>query len=374
MKKFTIFNLQFLILAALTLPLPAKASVLFTSSAQENVYVGQSVVIDWLLNTEQQAINLVDFKLNYSTDTLELSEVSSGNSLVSLWVEEPTEVQSGHISLVGGIPGGILGSSVPVFRTVFKAKAMGNGQVSLEQGSKVLLNNGQGTADRLAFNPLSFLVQPSPIGGERVSSVTHPDQTKWYKNSEVKIKFSKEPDKKYSYSFSSNAELLPSLTHGEISEELSFSDLPDGIYYFKVHSEVREGVWQEEAIFRAQIDRSPPEDFLPIIEKHSGAANGQAFLNFSTIDKTSGLKGFEVKLGLLGTFKPADSPLVLRRPLVGDSLRVRAIDRAGNEREVTVFYKGLVSEKVFYIILAALILGGFMVLYIYKFRLSRNKK
>ncbi len=84
-----------------------------------------------------------------------------------------------------------------------------------------------------------------------------------------------------------------------------------------------------EWIQEVQEDTIPPEAFT--VEAHStrGIFSGRYFLVFSTTDKQSGLDHFE--LYERGAWRTVTSPHALRFKSL-DDIRVRAIDKAGNER------------------------------------------
>src|SRR4051812_5031155 len=62
----------------------ASAATIFSQAANQDVYAGQTFVLDWYLDTENKPINAVDLGLSFSTDTLEVVDASTGNSLINL--------------------------------------------------------------------------------------------------------------------------------------------------------------------------------------------------------------------------------------------------------------------------------------------------
>jgi hypothetical protein len=379
MKRLILFSIFYFLFSTHQ----ASAALLYSQSAQQDVYNGQTFVLDWFLDTEGRPINSFDLKIDFNKDVLEVIEAGSGNSLINLWIKYPTfDNQRGLIELTGGIANGVIGNQVPVFRTVFKNKTAGTASITLNPDSKILLNDGLGTSEELKFRNVLFNVYPQEFLPLQITSTSHPDQNLWYKNRDVKLSFVQKPDTEYSFSFSSNIELIPDDIANEVPEFLFYGSLPDGIYYLKVNSKVGPpaspdasqggSAWQEAGVFRVQIDATAPEIFIPEIGSDSNIFGGRDFLSFSTLDKTSGISHYEVKSGLLGTSKVVSSPYELRRPLVGKHVAVAAIDRAGNKRVVTIEYSGLIPVWLFICLLVVLLLGALYLKYKKSQKINEN--
>ena len=332
----------------------ASAAVLYSQAANQDVYVGQTFVVDWFIDSEGQSINTVDLKLDYSKDTLDPVDMTAGNSVVSLWLDYP-KAADGVVELTGGIPNGVQDSRIPVFRSVFRAKSAGTAYIKLDPNSAVLRNDGSGTSDLLKFKNLEFTVIPSNLIPETIQSTTHPDQNSWYRNRHVVIQFAPKSDVDYSYSFSSNIEIIPDDAKDEIPAEISYDNLNDGIYYFKINSKVGPSNWQEVGVYRIQIDATSPEEFTPTIGVDPAIYGGKPFLSFSTVDKTSGISHYIVKTGLFSRYKNQTSPYQLARPWVGDTVTVKAYDNAGNFRTETIPYQGYLSVRWFEVILGVIV-------------------
>jgi hypothetical protein len=79
-------------------------------------------------------------------------------------------------------------------------------------------------------------------------------------------------------------------------------------------------------------DVTPPLSFVPMITQGSDAFGDDRVVIFSTVDKESGIDHYEVSENR-GVFVPAVSPHVLQDQDGYVSVRVRAIDHAGNVQE-----------------------------------------
>jgi len=99
-----------------------------------------------------------------------------------------------------------------------------------------------------------------------------------------------------------------------------------------------------------KADLYPPENFSPLIATESEMFSGKKFIVFATEDKNSGIDHYEVLESDFawkqknGTIKPLSlrswkikqSPYVLRDQDLESFVFVRAVDRAGNVREVVM--------------------------------------
>jgi len=84
------------------------------------------------------------------------------------------------------------------------------------------------------------------------------------------------------------------------------------------------------------VDTDPPEDFNPSIGQSQDIFDGQYFLAFSTQDKGIGIDHYEVKEGYFGNFIIAESPYLLRHQKLDKRVFVKAFDKLGNERVVSL--------------------------------------
>ncbi len=104
-----------------------------------------------------------------------------------------------------------------------------------------------------------------------------------------------------------------------------------------------EDVARETAVPPAPVDRTLPEDFVPLISRHPTIYQNDTFVSFSAVDKDSGIDHYEVKetpkllFGVLSDsfstpWVPATSPHRLSYQQWGTTVFVRAYDQAGNTR------------------------------------------
>ncbi|MFA6522671.1 MAG: cohesin domain-containing protein [Patescibacteria group bacterium] len=82
-------------------------------------------------------------------------------------------------------------------------------------------------------------------------------------------------------------------------------------------------------------DAIPPESFVPIVAQEASVFEGKWFLVFQSNDAETGIARYEVREAG-GDFVPAESPYLLSDQSGDPYVTVRAIDNAGNIREVAL--------------------------------------
>lgn len=82
-----------------------------------------------------------------------------------------------------------------------------------------------------------------------------------------------------------------------------------------------------------QEDKTPPEPFEINLSKDQALFDNQYFISFFAVDKKSGIDHYEVQEGTK-PYVAADSPYLLKDQKLRSVIRVKAIDKAGNERIV----------------------------------------
>lgn len=89
------------------------------------------------------------------------------------------------------------------------------------------------------------------------------------------------------------------------------------------------------------IDTRPPEDFTLSLSRQANAFDGNYFVSFSAQDKGTGIDHYEVAYAFLfgpsaDSWKPVQSPLVLPNGAGSETIYIRAVDMAGNQRIVSI--------------------------------------
>ena len=375
--QFLIFN--FLIVAVLIIlffPLSARSAMLYLIPQSQIVYQGDSFIVEVRIDTEGEEINALELGLTFPSNLLEVVDFSKGNSILQLFAEEP-KIQQGEISFVGGIPKGFNGDGL-LGKINFLAKEIGKAEVSFKEDSKVLY--GQGLLASLTFLDGNCEIIKKSEEIPVITSESHPDQNKWYKDTLLQLHWDPKEGAEYSWILSKS----PLDEPDEISDkplpkegiafwmgamEYDLKGEGDGIYYFSLRQKLLGKDWQKEVSrFRAMIDVTSPEEFKPEIGKASAVFEGKYFIAFSTIDKQTGIDYYEIleadKRGYQrGTIRKAEwkkgsSPYLLEDQSLRSVIKVKAVDKAGNERieEIVPPYK--VTWKDVLVIILILIGAG----------------
>ncbi len=333
------------------------ASVLYLSPSSQKVYLDESFIVEVKLDTEGRDINAVDAKIRFP-DTLKVIDISEGGSILRLWPEKPV-IDKNIISFTGGMPNGFIGEGL-ILKITFRPlkESVGVRKVSFVQDlSKVLLNDGKGTEDEVEFKEGSYEIIKKPQELPIIFSETHPDQNKWYRESTLKLYWDFEENALYSYILTHNPleepDDISEMTGTELKEKgyIEYNDLKDGIYYFHLKKAIlneQKLEWTQKTTFKIMIDCEAPEEFMPEVDKSPSMFNGQYFLSFSTQDAVSGLDHYEVLEGKniqdnMGGWRLATSPYLLEDQTLESIIKVKAVDKAGNERIVEVLPKKRLS-------------------------------
>ena len=234
------------------------AAELYLELSEGEYQSGDTFIVDVRLDTQQEYINAVEVGLVFPKDILEVKDFSSGNSILTLWIEEPTfSNQEGKISFIGGIPGSYSGKAGLLGKIILKVKEASEekkAEVKFLDNSKVLLNDKKGTKANLASRGTSFKILPGTL-------------------------------------------------------------------------KIVENEWQKEI----EKDKIPPEPFEIEISQDPLIFDGKYFVAFFTTDKQTGIDYYEIKEGK-NNWGIAKSPYLLKNQSLGERIKVKAIDKAGNER------------------------------------------
>jgi hypothetical protein len=159
MKNKFIFAI---VLAATVFPSIALAQGLIFSAPKTSYHQGDTFAVSVKADTNGKSVNTVSGTIRVS-DGLSITDVRTGNSLITLWVQPPKiNAAAGTIDFAGGIPGGYSGSSGPIFDIVLKAMSKGIATINYDN-SEILLNDGEGTElSDLAIVPLKINVTEVP--------------------------------------------------------------------------------------------------------------------------------------------------------------------------------------------------------------------
>lgn len=268
----------------------AEAAALYLDPAQSTINQGDVVVVSVRVDVDEavsECINAIDGVLEYSPQ-LQLIDTSIGNSIFPIWVEQPTiNEASRQVTFAGGIPNGYCGRVV---------------------GDPQLTN----VVVQLVFRALVDQSLPSD-GPNQEAFVQFTNASTIYLNDGFGTPINGQ-------NYDAQVSIRPTLGESVIDP------------------------WQD-AIGADQI---PPEDFSITLERDETTFGGTYYIVFNTTDKQSGISYYEVMeepLSDFGLFRfgAADapwqrtrSPYQLDDQSLNSTIRVRAVDKAGNEYVATL--------------------------------------
>lgn len=299
-----------LALALFLLPQTILAATLSLTPANVSVGVGDTFTLTVRVSSSDQAMNASSGTLSFPTDLLRVSSIAKGNSVLTLWVQDPSfSNTAGTIDWSGVVPNpGYSGSGGPVMTVTFVAKRAGTASVSFVS-SAVLANDGNGTNILVNANPSSIAISspsappaaPAPQNQQgsdlllHITSSTHPDQTKWYNLSHAILDWTNAQDvTAVRLGYDKNADGVPTVVY---TDPLSHKelDLNDGIWYFHVQ-EKNGGGWGPTATYRIQIDSVVPLPITIAFPNGATTATSSIAVQFATTDLLSGIDHYQLSV------------------------------------------------------------------------------
>jgi hypothetical protein len=342
----------------------AEGAELYLSPSSGSFLVGSTFSVSIFLNTGGNEINVVWAELKFPPEILQVISPTAGTSFISEWLIPPNySNEKGIISFRGGIPGGIKTSAGLVSSITFKAISTGKAKIEFSENSKVILNDEKGTNILKTTVNGEYQILVPPPEGPKISSPTHPNPDVWYSDPSPVFSWEREEGvNDFSFSLDQNPEGRPDSVSEGSENFASFSNLPDGIWYFHLRQK-KDTIWGKTSHFQVKIDTSPPKEFTPKIESRPG----QTLIYFETVDNFSGLDHYEVSLVDLSQKEPARSfftievsPYKVPFKKAGKySVIIKAVDRAGNVRESEARFK-IVAPFISYLEGKGIEIAGFL--------------
>ena len=277
--------LSAIFVSLLLVPSVSQAAMLYLDPPREVLQQGDSVIIAVRLDVDQatgECINAADVTVTYPDD-IQAVDVTTRRSIFPLWVEKPRiDPERNRVTFVGGILNGYCGriDGDPGMTNIL---------------AEIIFRSAQpieGLGDELAMAVIAVEIDDKSVLTVNDGSGTafHPE------------------------TFGSAISVFPS----------------SGI-------QIRDP-WREIV----QADTLPPEPFSIELERDPNVFRGDYFITFNTTDKQSGIALYEVmeeplseqqyfRFGEVGApWVEARSPYRLKDQTLNSTIRVRAIDKAGN--------------------------------------------
>jgi hypothetical protein len=334
-----------IVLCFVTTPIStADAATLRLSPGAGSFLVGSSFDVSIVLDTKGKPVNLIETELFFPPDKLQLSSPSVGKSIIQLWPAPPIfSNREGRVYFAGGAPDpGLNTSNGLVLTLTFRVVSAGKAEIRFGGRSSLLAHDGKGTNVLTQPSSAFFrLFHPPPLG-PAISSPTHPDQEKWYRENNPIFVWSKSAGAEaYSFKINQDPGSVPDTIADGVSSTAAFEGLGNGIWYFHLREKAN-GVWGGASRYVVKIDNDPPAEFRINVSPSARTSNRSPIFRFFAADVLSGFGTWEMKIMPLflepeqALFFGVDSPYRAVNLEPGRYLVVvRAADKAGNLREET---------------------------------------
>jgi hypothetical protein len=338
-------------------PTLVSAATLYLSPSSGSYPVGGTFTVNVMVSSASEAANGYSGTVSYPSDLLELTSLGKGGSVVSLWVQEPS-YSSGMANFEGvTFNPGYKGGAGKIISLTFKAKARGTATVRFNSGS-ILANDGQGTNILTGLGSAKFTIgegaepEPTPtptpdVTGKpatpKITSPTHPDPAAWYAVNDATFKWGLQSGVD---GVNILADQQPTSDPGTSSDGLfssyTYQDVKDGTWYAHLRVRNKNG-WSSIAHFQFNIDTVGPDAFtiheIPVLEPSDLTRS----FRFDASDSGSGIAQYEVRIDdeAPQMWKDDGTHVYVTPPASPGkhTLRVRALDKAGNAREATVEFR-----------------------------------
>ncbi len=331
----------------------AFAATLSFSPQSGTYFSGRSFSVSVVVSSPNQAMNAVQAEISFPPAELEVLSVSETNSIINLWVQNPTfSNQDGTIDFGGvAVSPGFQGNNGNIVTIQFEAKNTGSAPLSFISGS-VLANDGKGTNILSSMGSANFIITPlsptsestSPVPGSIIVNSNPPIASgTWYNINQITFDWSVPTNAEgVDYSISTNPNFqLPDVNQGLVSQATyDLSNLSDGAWHFFV-SFNNGSAWSPPASEELLLDRTPPQPFI-ITREDTNQTDNQPVFAWVANDAASGIDHYEVKIGDgdwfdASTIQNGSSSYILppQSPTNARTLTVRAFDKAGNYTDAT---------------------------------------
>ncbi|MBX4197968.1 cohesin domain-containing protein [Candidatus Parcubacteria bacterium] len=328
-------------------PINQKATV-FITPRSGTFLEGSTFEVPIFLNTHNNSINALQLEVKFDPKKLSIVKPSGGQSIIGIWVEPPSFSNTqGFVRIVGAIPNSITTESGLITTITFKAIASGPTTIFISKTTKVLASDGFGSEVPTSLDQAVYTIMRRPPEDVKVFSETHPFTDQWYNNDSPIVSWEKNPQvTDFSFTYDNKPFTIPDNIPDTEETTISFPDSAEGISYFHIKSRKKD-VWGATTHFPIRIDTTAPAGFTPHVESlqtKTDEESSRAIVSFFTTDNLSGIDHYEI--GIIDQSTPADvSPAFVQSesPFLlpvntehGSRLIVRAFDRAGNVRDVSM--------------------------------------
>lgn len=356
-QKIKLLILALFLASILIAPFSLKAASLRARPLTTQVKSGSSFTVSVDVSPEGKAVNNVEGVITFPNDLVEATSVSTGGSIISLWVE-PAAISnsSGTVSFNGGIPNpGFSGASGHVLSITFKAKAAGAATIGIASaavrendglGTNILSGRSGGTITITGENQPTTPSPETPDTGNQalaplvITSPTHPDSNAWSKNKTITFRWNLPAGATAIQTGLSKVKgTAPSILRRPALSSVTVTSQEEGQLYFAARYNTAKG-WSRISVVKVMIDSTPPVDLK--------LNNDIGTPVVSANDESSGVDYFMVSIDGAEAVRlaAANNSAEINIPGITDgkhNLVITAVDRAGNSSELKT--SALFSKK-----------------------------
>jgi hypothetical protein len=372
------------------------AANLYILPSSKDLNVGDKLDVSVYVDSIDQAMNAVSFKISYPEDLLKFVSLSKTGTIINLWVQEPKGGNGEFLAEGIVLNPGFTGSRGKILNITFKALSSGKADLSFVSGA-VLANDGLGTNILKNMKGANYVIKERIIKEEKVIkkevveqptlpylptpkifSPTHPDQEKWYNNNNPDFKWElPEGVTEVKLSYSEKPKELPNYRYSPPISQKKLENIKDGTYYFNVQFKGK-GVKSEIARYKFNIDTKEPtlEEFFLVFTNHNSLKS-----RIKAKDELSGIEKIETYLDnkLISATSSDSFEIEINNLQPGNHIfKAEIFDKAGNltKKEETInvptpekkIEKEVIVQKdytLYYILLFILMLLIIIILFIY---------
>ena len=340
------------------------ANASFYLSPETGVYtIGDEFPVAVMLNTDGVNITAAGGKLEFNNKELRVLSISKEESLFTSWIGLDDEFKievvndDGVIPFEGFISGGYEGDRGHIMVVNFEALSDIASKVKFQTGSAILaadsvatnilteMNSGVYTLNAAAVTPSLEYVAAANTDTSVIVSSLHPDQEKWYRATTTTFSWELADDvQNVRMLFDAHSNSIPTRFYEIPISEKTIEDIEEGVWYFHLQTKNEIG-WGEVSHYTVRVDTTSPEYFTVEEQERQDLSDPKPVFLFDSFDAFSGIQGYELYLDgeVYEIVQPnASSTQTLHQLKIvtaGDHvLRVRVIDKAGNNIEQTISF------------------------------------
>jgi hypothetical protein len=345
------------------------AASLFISPTSQTVEEGDTFSASVYVDTDGEVMNAISGMLSYPQDKLDVVNLSTASSIVSLWINSTPTDSAGEILFEGIVPNpGFQGVSGKIFTGLFRAKTAGVAILSFSQ-SEVYANDGLGTELALTTTAGSINIQApvideggdedgdtgdeggdgdtggdqdgdGPSGGglaypsaPRITSSSHPDPDRWYSNRDVEISWeTNETITGIRVGATPESDGAPT-DELDVLESSTILNLDNGVWYVHVQARNAKG-WGDIGSVKVKVDALEPSAVhVTRVATQEGVGAYSTDFKIESQDIPSGIDYFEIRVNKLEPVRWEGNGQVFsvkNLPPGEHSIVVRGYDEAGN--------------------------------------------